>query len=151
MADDNNSSMEEKKQDKAKEEVIDEDPSSGSSVTPSAVNSLETLITTLNTFPTRIYTSTMALTHNVGTRIRKFSDALRGENVDSDTKKSYASVKKPHFEYAEKIRKEDPPLYTELSLFGKQIESHDTNTKSIMVKKWFTQRLTGPLAQPIPS
>ena len=139
------SSEQETEQETEQEQMTEEEASN-----QREVSTLEALINTMNNIPHNIYSSTMDLTHNIGSRIRKFSYALRGTG-DSESKRDFVSVSKPHYTFAEALRKENPELYTELGIFAKKLSGFNQNTQAIMAKKWFMTYTNALVALHAPS
>jgi hypothetical protein len=115
------------------------------------VTTLTQVVMILNKIPNELYDSTMELTTKISQGLRSIGKAFRGESTSSDDNRGYASVKKSHFEFAERLRRENKALYLELITFGKTVSGMDDSTKPQTIKAFFMQKLTDLQAPPIPS
>ncbi len=115
------------------------------------VTTLTNVVIILNKIPNELYNSTMELTTKISQGLRSIGKAFKGENSGTAVNRGYASVKKSHFQFAEKLRRENKALYLEIISFGKTMSAMDESTKPQTIKAFFMQKLTDLQAPPIPS
>lgn len=110
-------------------------------------SSTNAMVELINIVPRRIYTGSMELTNSIAGKLQEYGDAVSGKNHPAS--KSFVSMIKTHYDYAENIRKNNPQEYKKLVKFSVMFNTSPPAAQPMLLQTYFAP--TGQEAQQCPA
>lgn len=96
---------------------------------------ISTLSRVVYSIPQNLYSTTLDLTNTIAGKMQELGDAYTGKGAKSDN--DFVQISKKHFDYLEKLRKNNTKKYKELELLSDFFNNASPEKQSLIVQTYF--------------